>query len=43
VLSVPTVIIGEEYCVRSLADGDSLQTVMHFRDSQVVITLQLHR
>jgi len=42
VLSVPTVIQGEEYCVRSLADGNSLQTVMHFQDSQLVITLQLH-
>jgi chemotaxis protein CheX len=42
VLSVPTVIIGEEHCVRSLADGDSLQTVMCFQDSQVVTTLQLH-
>lgn len=42
VLSVPTVIKGEEYCVRSLADGDSLQTVMHFQDSQLIITLQLH-
>ena len=42
VLSVPTVIKGEEYCVRSLADGDSLRTVMHFQDSQVAITLQLH-
>ncbi|HUB03233.1 MAG TPA: chemotaxis protein CheX [Terriglobales bacterium] len=42
VLSVPTVIIGEEYSVRSLADGDSIQTVMRFNDSQVVIMLQLH-
>jgi len=42
VLSVPTVIKGEEYCVRSLADGDSMRTVMHFQDSQLVISLQLH-
>jgi chemotaxis protein CheX len=42
VLSVPTVIIGEEYSVRSLADGGSLQTVMRFGDSQIVIVLELH-
>lgn len=42
VLSVPTVIQGEEYCVRSLADGESLQTLMHFQNSELMITLQLH-
>jgi chemotaxis protein CheX len=41
-LSVPTVIKGEEYCIRSLADGESVQAVMHFEESRVVVTLQLH-
>ncbi len=41
-LSVPTVIKGEEYTFRSLADGESLETIMLFGDSPISITLQLH-
>jgi chemotaxis protein CheX len=41
-LSVPTVIKGEEYSFRSLADGEVLETVMIFAESQVVVRLQLH-
>jgi chemotaxis protein CheX len=41
-LSVPTVIKGEEYSFRSLADGEVLETVMIFAESPVVVRLQLH-
>jgi len=41
-LSVPTVIKGEEYSFRSLADGLNLETVMMFENSPVSVCLQLH-
>ena len=41
-LSVPTVIKGEEYSFRSLADGENLETVMLFGEAPVSVTLQLH-
>lgn len=41
-LSVPTVIKGEEYSVRSLADGGNLETVILFEDEAVAVSLQLH-
>jgi len=41
-LSVPTVIRGEEYTFYSLADGDHLETVMLFENSPVTVSLQLH-
>ncbi|MGA2002722.1 MAG: chemotaxis protein CheX [Terriglobales bacterium] len=41
-LSVPTVIKGEEYSVRSMADGDNLETVMLFAGEAVSVCLQLH-
>ncbi|MGA9526979.1 MAG: chemotaxis protein CheX [Terriglobales bacterium] len=41
-LSVPTVIKGEEYTFYSLADGDHLDTVMLFMDRPIGVSLQLH-
>ncbi|MFZ3342135.1 MAG: chemotaxis protein CheX [Terriglobales bacterium] len=41
-LSVPTVIKGEEYSFRSLADGEVLETTMIFADAPVVVCLHLH-
>jgi CheY-specific phosphatase CheX len=41
-LSVPTVIKGEEYSYRSLADGEVLETVMLLGESRVSVCLQLH-
>ncbi len=40
-LSVPTVISGGEYSFRSMADGDSLDTVLLFEGAPVAIRLQL--
>jgi len=41
-LSVPTVIKGEEYIFYSLADGDCLETIMLFEQAPVTVSLQLH-
>jgi chemotaxis protein CheX len=41
-LSVPTVISGGEYSLRSLADGDLLETCMLFEGHQVMVSLELH-
>lgn len=41
-LSVPTVIKGEEYSFRSLADGQNLETILLFEDTPVSVCLQLH-
>jgi len=41
-LSVPTVVKGEEYVFYSLADGDRMETVMLFENAPVTISLQLH-
>jgi chemotaxis protein CheX len=41
-LSVPTVIKGEQYSFRSLADGEVLETVMMFAEAPVLVCLQMH-
>lgn len=41
-LSLPTVIKGDEYSLRSLADGENLETVMMFAGAPVSVALQLH-
>jgi len=41
-LSVPTVIKGEEYTFYSLADGDHLETILLFENSPIGVSLQLH-
>lgn len=41
-LSVPTVIKGEEYSYRSLADGEALETVMLLNNEPLSVCLQLH-
>ena len=42
-LSVPTVIKGEEYSFHSLAHGETLETVLLFENAPVAVTLQLHK
>jgi chemotaxis protein CheX len=42
-LSVPTVISGGEYSFRSLADGNSVETVLLFEGAPVAVRLQLER
>lgn len=42
-LSVPTVVTGGEYSFHSLADGDSLESVLMFEDLPVVVRLELHQ
>jgi chemotaxis protein CheX len=39
-LSVPTVISGEEYTFRSMAEGNALETIILFEDAPVAIRLQ---
>ena len=39
-LSVPTVIKGEEYSYRSLADGEALETVMLLNNEPLSVCLQ---
>lgn len=41
-LSVPTVIEGEEYTFYSLADGDNLEAIMLFENAPVTVNLRLH-
>jgi chemotaxis protein CheX len=41
-LSVPTVITGEEYNFHSLSNGGSFETTMLFEGSPLVIRLELH-
>jgi len=41
-LSVPTVIEGAEYSFRSMAEGESIETVMIFEGSPISVNLQLH-
>jgi chemotaxis protein CheX len=40
-LSVPTVISGEEYSLRSMADGKAVETVLLFEDAPVAVRLEL--
>ncbi len=42
-LSVPSVISGEEYSFHSMAEGSSMETVMLFEGAPVTIRLQLQR
>ena len=42
-LSVPTVVTGGEYSFHSLADGDSLESVLLFEGLPVVVRLELHQ
>ncbi|MFY9561134.1 MAG: chemotaxis protein CheX [Terriglobales bacterium] len=41
-LSVPTVVTGGQYSFHSLADGDSLETILLFEGLPVVVRLELH-
>jgi chemotaxis protein CheX len=41
-LSVPSVISGGKYTFRSLADGNSIETVLLFEGAPVFVRLQLH-
>ena len=41
-LSVPTVIKGEEFSLRSLADGEIIDCILMFQDAPVAVSLQLH-
>lgn len=42
-LSVPTVITGADYCMRSLADGEKIEAAFLFDGGEVVwVTLELH-
>ena len=41
-LSVPTVIIGSDYCIHSLADSPAVQVSLLFEERPIVITLQIH-
>jgi chemotaxis protein CheX len=41
-LSVPTVITGSDYSLRSLTDAPALEVRLLFEGSPVVITLQIH-
>jgi chemotaxis protein CheX len=41
-LSVPTVIIGSDYSVRSLADSPAVQVSFLFENLPIVISLQMH-
>jgi chemotaxis protein CheX len=40
-LSVPSVISGEEYSLHSMAEGNSMETIMLFESAPVTIRLQL--
>lgn len=40
-LSVPSVIRGQEYSLQSMADGGSVETVVLFENAPVVVRLQL--
>jgi chemotaxis protein CheX len=41
-LSVPTVITGGDYNMRSLADGGSIEVVLQFEGSPISICLEIH-
>jgi CheY-specific phosphatase CheX len=41
-LSVPTVITGGDYTVHSLADAGTMEIVMTFENSPVLIALEVH-
>lgn len=41
-LSVPTVITGNDYCLHSMADSPAVEVRMLFENMPVVISLQIH-
>jgi chemotaxis protein CheX len=41
-LSVPTVITGSDYCYHTLSDKGSLQLVVLFEGSRIMLSLELH-
>jgi chemotaxis protein CheX len=41
-LSVPTVIIGEDYCMHSLADGGSIELTLKFEGTPICAALEIH-
>jgi chemotaxis protein CheX len=41
-LSVPTVVSGEEYSFHSLADGDALSVILLFEEHPITVRLELH-
>lgn len=41
-LSVPTVVTGSDYSLRSLADTDTLDTALLFEGMPFVVTLEIH-
>jgi chemotaxis protein CheX len=40
-LSVPTVISGEEYSLHAMAEGNTVETIMLFEETMVAVRLQL--
>ena len=41
-LSVPTVITGQDYCLHSLADNDRLEVALLFQGNPIVLRLEVH-
>ena len=41
-LSVPTVITGQDYCLHSLADNDRLDVALLFQGNPIVLRLEVH-
>jgi hypothetical protein len=41
-LSVPTVITGQDYCLHALADDDRLAVTLLFQGSPIVLRLEIH-
>ena len=41
-LSVPTVVTGSDYNLRSLADSDTIETVLVFEGQSFSVTLEIH-
>jgi chemotaxis protein CheX len=41
-LSVPTVITGQDYCLHSLADDDRLDVALLFQGEPVILRLEVH-
>jgi chemotaxis protein CheX len=41
-LSVPTVITGEDYQTHSMTDGESIESSMEFEGNSILVSLELH-
>ena len=41
-LSVPTVITGQDYCLHSLADNEGMEVAMLFQGQPVILRLEVH-